>query len=122
MTTSIPKRIAIVGTGAMGSIYAALLADAGHDVWAVDAWAEHQRFARLAGSLNPAHQPRLSASVYQRHYAGGRDRTVPVEVTRRGAPAASLVVLTDYDHRCCWTALWPTVLSDLERRAPARSN
>ncbi len=34
-------RIAVVGTGAMGSIYAALLADAGHDVWAVDAWPEH---------------------------------------------------------------------------------
>lgn len=36
-----PKRIAIIGTGSMGSIYAALLADAGHDVWAVDAWPEH---------------------------------------------------------------------------------
>jgi 2-dehydropantoate 2-reductase len=36
-----PETIAIVGTGSMGSVYAALLADAGHDVWAVDAWAEH---------------------------------------------------------------------------------
>ncbi len=35
------KRIAIIGTGSMGSVYAALLADAGHDVWAVDAWADH---------------------------------------------------------------------------------
>jgi 2-dehydropantoate 2-reductase len=35
------RRIAIIGTGSMGSIYAALLADAGHDVWAVDAWPEH---------------------------------------------------------------------------------
>ncbi|MGF1600357.1 MAG: ketopantoate reductase family protein [Acidimicrobiales bacterium] len=34
-------RIAIVGCGAMGSVYAGLLADAGHDVWAVDPWAEH---------------------------------------------------------------------------------
>lgn len=86
----------------------------------VDAWADYQRFARLTGSLNPARQPPLPASVYQRHYAGARDRTVPVEVTRRGASAASLVVMADYDHRCCWTALWPTVLTDLERRAPAR--
>jgi 2-dehydropantoate 2-reductase len=38
---TIPKRIAILGTGAMGSIYAGLLADAGHDVWAVDTWAGH---------------------------------------------------------------------------------
>lgn len=34
-------KVAIIGTGAMGSVYAALMADAGHEVWAVDAWAEH---------------------------------------------------------------------------------
>ena len=34
-------RIAIVGCGAMGSVYAGLLADAGHAVWAVDPWVEH---------------------------------------------------------------------------------
>jgi 2-dehydropantoate 2-reductase len=34
-------RIAIIGTGAMGSVYAGLLADAGLDVWAIDSWAEH---------------------------------------------------------------------------------
>lgn len=34
-------KIGIVGTGAMGSIYAALLADAGHEVWAVDTWSDH---------------------------------------------------------------------------------
>lgn len=34
-------KIAILGTGAMGSVYAGLLAAAGHDVWAVDTWKEH---------------------------------------------------------------------------------
>jgi 2-dehydropantoate 2-reductase len=34
-------KIAIVGTGAMGSVYAALLGKAGHDVWAVDVWQAH---------------------------------------------------------------------------------
>ncbi|MEM7338993.1 MAG: 2-dehydropantoate 2-reductase [Actinomycetota bacterium] len=33
--------IAVVGCGAMGSVYAALLADSGHEVWAVDPWREH---------------------------------------------------------------------------------
>jgi len=47
MTT--PQRIAIIGTGSMGSIYAALLADAGHDVWAVDTWAEHVAAMREHG-------------------------------------------------------------------------
>ncbi len=34
-------KIAIVGTGAMGSLYAALLGDAGNEVWAIDQWKEH---------------------------------------------------------------------------------
>jgi 2-dehydropantoate 2-reductase len=34
-------KIAILGTGAMGSIYAALLADAGNDIYAIDVWQEH---------------------------------------------------------------------------------
>lgn len=34
-------KIAIAGTGAMGSVYAALLKDAGNEVWAVDTWQAH---------------------------------------------------------------------------------
>ncbi len=34
-------KIAVVGAGAMGSVYAGLLADAGNEVWAVDVWKEH---------------------------------------------------------------------------------
>jgi len=34
-------KIAIVGCGAMGSVYAGLFASAGHEVWAVDRWREH---------------------------------------------------------------------------------
>jgi 2-dehydropantoate 2-reductase len=34
-------KIAIVGCGAMGSVYAALLGAAGHEVWAIDTWREH---------------------------------------------------------------------------------
>ncbi len=36
-------RIAVVGCGAMGSVYAARLASCGHDVLVVDAWADHVR-------------------------------------------------------------------------------
>lgn len=34
-------KIAIVGVGAMGSVYAGLLAEAGNEVWAIDLWQEH---------------------------------------------------------------------------------
>jgi 2-dehydropantoate 2-reductase len=35
------QKIAIIGTGAMGSIYAVMMAEAGHEVWAIDSWADH---------------------------------------------------------------------------------
>lgn len=34
-------KIGVVGTGAMGSVYAAMFGRAGHEVWAVDTWREH---------------------------------------------------------------------------------
>ncbi len=43
-------KIAIIGVGAMGSIYAGLLADkGGHDVWAVDTWKDHVEAIRKNG-------------------------------------------------------------------------
>jgi 2-dehydropantoate 2-reductase len=41
-------KIAIVGTGAMGSVYASHLGQAGHEVWAIDIWQEH--LDAIAGS------------------------------------------------------------------------
>jgi 2-dehydropantoate 2-reductase len=42
-------KIAVVGAGAMGSVYAGLLASAGHEVWAVDRWQEHVDAIRERG-------------------------------------------------------------------------
>src|SRR4051812_34994665 len=42
-------KIAIVGTGAMGSVYAGLFASAGHEVWAIDRWREHVEAMRTKG-------------------------------------------------------------------------
>ena len=42
-------KIAIIGVGAMGSVYAALLAEAGHDVWAVDPWQAHVKAINTNG-------------------------------------------------------------------------
>lgn len=42
-------KIAIVGAGAMGSVYAGLFASAGHEVWAVDRWREHVEAIRSRG-------------------------------------------------------------------------
>ncbi len=73
-------KIAIVGTGAMGSVYAGLFASAGHEVWAIDRWREHVDAMREKGL-------RLEG-------ASG-DRTVRVNATTdpREAGPCDLVVL-----------------------------
>jgi 2-dehydropantoate 2-reductase len=63
-------KIAVVGVGAMGSVYAGLLGTAGNEVWAVDTWRDHidairehglrvegasgDRVARVHATTNPA--------------------------------------------------------------------
>ena len=42
-------KIAIIGTGAMGSVYAGVLAEAGHEIWAIDSWADHIEQIKLNG-------------------------------------------------------------------------
>lgn len=42
-------KVAIVGCGAMGSVYAALMASAGHEVHAVTLWADHAAAMRVHG-------------------------------------------------------------------------
>jgi 2-dehydropantoate 2-reductase len=44
-----PLKIAIIGTGAMGSIYAARLSNAGHSVCAIDVWSDHVDTMKLSG-------------------------------------------------------------------------
>jgi 2-dehydropantoate 2-reductase len=42
-------KIAVVGCGAMGSVYAGLLAAAGHEIWAIDSWRDHVEAMRNNG-------------------------------------------------------------------------
>ena len=81
-----------------------------------DGWTDLHGDRRLVGSLNPARQPPLPDRVVQIHYAGGRDRVVPVEIMRRGVTGAGrLVVEPEFDHVCCWAASWPRILGEVER-------
>ncbi|HVJ22443.1 MAG TPA: 2-dehydropantoate 2-reductase [Burkholderiales bacterium] len=73
-------KIAIVGTGAMGSVYAGLFASAGHEVWAIDRWREHVDAIREKGL---------------RVEGASGDRTVRIHATTepRDAGPCDLVVL-----------------------------
>lgn len=79
-------KIAIIGVGAMGSVYAALLADQGkHDVWAIDTWKEHVEAMRSKGL---------------RVEGASGDRTVKINATTDASEVkdADLVIIaTKYD-------------------------
>ncbi len=79
-------KIAIIGVGAMGSVYAALLADQGkHDVWAIDTWKDHVDAIREKGL---------------RVEGASGDRTVRMNATTNAADvkdADLVIVATKYD-------------------------
>jgi 2-dehydropantoate 2-reductase len=77
-------KIAIIGVGAMGSVYAALLASGGHDVWAVDTWGEHVDTIREKGL---------------RVEGASGDRTVRLSATTNAADVrdADLVIIATKD-------------------------
>lgn len=78
-------KIAIFGVGAMGSVYAALLASAGHEVWAIDQWKEHIDAIRQKGL---------------RVEGASGDRTVRIEATTDPADVrdADLVIIATKDN------------------------
>jgi 2-dehydropantoate 2-reductase len=58
-------KIAVIGVGAMGSVYAALLADAGNEVWAIDTWKEHLDAIRQDGlRVEGASGDRIVTSIH----------------------------------------------------------
>ena len=66
-------KVAIVGCGAMGSVYAALMVDAGHDVHAVTLWADHAEAMRSQG-LRARVRAATGRSGSQRLHDDGRHR------------------------------------------------
>ncbi len=79
-------KIGIIGVGAMGSVYAALLADVGrHDVWAIDTWQEHVDAINARGL---------------RVEGASGDRTVKVKATTNAADVQGcdlVIIATKYD-------------------------
>ena len=117
------ERISLFGHSGGGTL-AMLLAERFPEVRAIvtiaanldiDAWADHHGQNRLTASLNPAARLPLRTGILERHYAGSRDRIVPANLTALGVrePNAELIVIDGYDHVCCWTELWPTILADI---------
>ena len=70
-------KIAIVGTGAMGSVYAGLFGKAGHEVWAIDIWQEHLDAIASRGSPSRVRAAASSSTAS----TSGRSPTKPGPAT-----------------------------------------
>lgn len=87
-------KIAVFGCGAMGSVYAGLMASAGHEVWAIDAWADHvdamnRQGLRVEGASGDR-VARVSATTDAREV--GPCDLVVVATKARDVPAAAAAV------------------------------
>jgi pimeloyl-ACP methyl ester carboxylesterase len=82
----------------------------------VAAWARYHHYSTLDGSLDPARRAPLPASVIEVHLVGERDKNVPPRLLneyRISHPNARIQILDDFDHRCCWQAIWPEIVQQL---------
>ncbi len=85
----------------------------------VDAWATYHEFQPLVGSLDPAKRPPLDRDLFQLHLLAGQDRNVPhslVEASIARQPGARTLFFADFDHSCCWHAIWPELVTELPER------
>jgi hypothetical protein len=82
----------------------------------IDAWTRYHNFSALSGSINPATQPPLPWSIQQTHYAGKRDKNVPVAIINYVSsrqPNSKMRTKENFDHICCWEKEWPDLLKEL---------
>lgn len=79
----------------------------------VEAWTKHHGYSALDASLNPAKEPVLRANVRETHWFGGADTNVPfhlMEAVARRGPQATVRLVPEFDHHCCWSDIWPQPL------------
>jgi alpha/beta hydrolase fold len=122
------KRVVLIGYSGGGTL-AMLLAEQVQNLQGIvtiagnldiDAWTLLHGYSRLVGSKNPAQQPPLNPTLFQLHFAGGKDQNIPVNLiqpTVLHQHSAQLVVIPEFDHICCWEKIWPSVLNNIQSYA-----
>ncbi len=87
----------------------------------VAGWTKLHGYSPLRDSLNPADRAPLPPRIKQWHWMGAQDRNVPpasVKPVVAEGPSIRLEVLPGIDHRCCWEAVWPSLLREMTPKIP----
>lgn len=76
-------------------------------------WTRRMGVSPLDGSQAPLDQAARLSQVRLVAFAGQQDKTVPMatiaSAVDRLGPSAELVVVPDFDHRCCWARDWSSL-------------
>lgn len=83
----------------------------------IDRWARLHGYLPLQDSLNPATRKPLSADIYQLHLVGADDQEIPpaiIEPVIAKQSGTRLEIVSNYNHICCWKAIWPDILQTIE--------
>lgn len=114
-----PERPLVLVGYSGGGVLAALVAARRSDVALVITvaapldvadWTRRMGVSPLDGSESPLDQAERLSRMRLVAFAGLRDATVPVDsirsAVRKLGPQAELIVVPEFDHRCCWASDW----------------
>lgn len=121
------ERLLVIGYSG-GGVLAMLLAERVPEIKSVitiaanldiAAWAALHDYSPLQTSLNPALRIDLYQNLAQLHLAGGQDENVPLRiiesfVNKQKPQHVRLQVYDEFDHKCCWSDVWQSIVDKLE--------
>lgn len=79
------------------------------------AWTSYHAYSPLLGSLNPISYLESNQGIKQLHLLGERDKNVPHRLWSDKLIGANSNIIShpEFTHHCCWSSIWPKVLSSI---------
>jgi hypothetical protein len=80
----------------------------------IAAWCKLHGYLPLSGSLNPVDMPAPRKDLQIVHLVGAEDTNTPPSLIQAAAlvrGGETVRIVPDFDHRCCWQSLWPSILA-----------
>jgi pimeloyl-ACP methyl ester carboxylesterase len=77
---------------------------------------EHHKVAQMKGSLNPIYHAKDISHIPQRHFAGQKDKVVPVHIIKSFAYASgdtdysTVIIVEECSHNDGWVDIWQEII------------